>query len=377
MNATPFNSYFDNAATSFPKPPAVAAAMARYCNETGGPYGRSAYPRAVAVARAVEAARALLAQRMGVTREAGVVFTAHATQAVNTVLFSLLKPGAHIVVSPLEHNAVMRPLAALCAARSCSYTVLPHLSDGMLNIARLPAALQKNTVLAIVNHQSNVNGLVQPIGAIAAALGALPLLLDAAQSLGSQTLQLDKWNIAWCACTGHKGLLGPTGTGALYMREPATLAPLMYGGTGSLSESFEMPAFAPDRFEAGTPNIAGILGLGAALEEPPQPRHTRADFLDLLRSVQQLKSLRVLCAQESHYQAELFSFTHVAHSCSHLAHLLAQDYAVETRAGLHCAPLAHQRLGTFPHGAVRISLSPYHTPQDLETLLRALHTLNK
>jgi len=371
----PPNRYFDNAATSFPKPAAVGAAVLRYLNEVGGPYGRSSYPRALEVSRTVEALRDRLAARFGLARPESLVFMPNATTAINTVLHSLLRRGGRVLVSPVEHNAVMRPLAALAARSGVTFGLLPAQPDGKVDVARLAAALTPDVRLAVVNHQSNVNGLIQPLPQIREALGTVPLLIDASQSAGSVPILIDAWRLDYLAFTGHKGLLGPTGTGGLVLRDPATVEPLVQGGTGSASASYEMPGFAPDCFEAGTGNLAGLFGLLAAVEQRPVPQHSRQDFLDLVEGLRGLPGVNVLAAHEPDDQGELVSVRHDRHSSSWLGDELQRRFGIEVRVGLHCAPLAHRTLGSFPGGTVRIAPSPYHSPADFADLLTCLREL--
>jgi selenocysteine lyase/cysteine desulfurase len=346
--------------------------MARYLNEVGGPYGRSAYPRAFEVSRTVEKARDLLAERMEARDAERVVFAPNATQAVNLVLRSLLGRGGRALISPMEHNAVTRPLAAFAARYRACWELMPHFADGRVDPDRIEGMVTADTVLAVVNHQSNVNGVIQPLAEIKRRLGAVPLLVDASQSFGSIPLRVDDWDIDFLAFTGHKALLGPTGIGGLYMRNPASLEPLVYGGTGSTSESFDMPDFVPDRFEAGTPNIAGIFGLLAALQEPAACRHSREDFRRLIEDLKSMPSLRVLCADRFEDQGDVVSLLQPGRDPAELGRLLFDNFGIETRIGLHCAPLAHRTLGTFPGGTLRIGVSRYHSADDFTYLTEAV-----
>ncbi|MEZ4599394.1 MAG: aminotransferase class V-fold PLP-dependent enzyme [Syntrophotaleaceae bacterium] len=366
------NTYFDNAATSFPKPPAVAAAMTRYLNEVGGPYGRSAYSRALEVSRTVEGTRDLLAERMGAGNAERLVFTPNATYAINLVLQSVLGKGGRVLISPLEHNAVTRPLQALASRYGARFEIMPHGADGRVDPEHLASILTGDTVLVVVNHQSNVNGVIQPLREIRAKLGSVPLLVDASQSFGSIPLFADGWNLDFVAFTGHKALLGPTGVGGLFMRDPAGLDPLIYGGTGSASESFDMPGFAPDRFEAGTPNIAGIYGLHAALSEPTPCRHSREDFRRFITDLQSIPALRVLRANRFDDQGDVISLLQPGRDPAELARRLFADFGIETRVGLHCAPLAHRTLGTFPTGTLRVGVSPFHSTDDFSYFIEAV-----
>jgi cysteine desulfurase family protein len=365
------NRYFDCGATSFPKPEAVAQEMSRYLNEVGGPYGRSFYQRALEVSGVVEETRSLLAGLLGDDRPERIVFTHNATHAINIVVKGLALTGKEVWISPLEHNAVARPLRRLKQEGRIRVRFLPAADDGRVLPERLPGLFSRRTGLIIVNHQSNVNGCIQPIREIKEQAGDIPLLVDAAQSLGHLDIDAHGLGIDFVAFTGHKGLLGPTGTGGLYLGRSLP-APFIEGGTGSRSESSAMPNFLPDRFEAGTPNIAGIFGLHAALVHRPSPLHSQQDFFDLLQAVGRLPGLRLHAAQGAEHQGELFSITSTAMDSSTLGMRLYEEHGIETRVGLHCAPLAHWHIGTFPGGTVRISPSVYHRPEDFEILLAAL-----
>ncbi len=366
------NGYFDNAATSFPKPKACAREISRYLNEVGGPYGRSAYGRALEASRTVEEARDMTASLLGAENPERILFTSGATSAINTIIKGLNLKDGYILAGPLEHNAVMRPLEALRVSRNLEIRILPSLKDGRVDMAAAAEMDFSGCLLAAVNHMGNVNGVIQPIGELKAILGKIPLLVDASQSAGHEPITADEWGIDFLAFTGHKGLLGPTGTGGFFIRDGLDLNPLVNGGTGSRSESWETPEFLPDRFEAGTPNVAGLFGLLGSLSEPPRPAHTKEEFLNLLAAAAEIPGLRVHAAAENAYQGELFSITSEKADPSQLGMMLFERHGVETRIGLHCAPLAHRTLGTFPDGTVRIAPGPYHTVQDLEDLLKAL-----
>ena len=366
------NCYFDNAATSYPKPPEVSGAISRYLSECGGTYGRGAYPRILEATGVVETVREQLADRMGIGNPETVFFTRNATEGINTVLFGLDLQDAHVLISPLEHNAVMRPLAELVRRCGLSYDILPHFSDGKVDAKRIGMVLKPATKLVIINHQSNVNGVIQPVREIRRAVDAVPIMLDLSQALGHTAVNIDEWEIDFAAFTGHKGLLGPTGTGGFFARNPELVRPRNFGGTGSNSESYEMPEFLPDRFEAGTPNMVGIYGLYGALTADVAPLHTPDDFRELMESIARLPGISLYRAADSASQGALFSVAHTEIDCGTLALDLQEDSGIETRSGLHCAPLAHKTLGTFPDGTVRIAVSPYHTREDFNHLLGAL-----
>jgi len=371
------NLYFDNCATSFPKPAAVAEAMTRHLNETGGTYGRSAYPRILNSTRLVEECRDQLAGRMGTIQADKIILTANATTALNLMIQGICRKGGHVLTSAMEHNAIARPLEHLRQQGLIEWELLESAADGSILVDKLASKLRPNTILVAVCHMSNVNGMAQSPGEIKQAIGEIPLLIDASQSLGQYPVEVDRWGVDFLAFTGHKSLLGPTGTGGAFLRRPELVEPLVFGGTGSGSDSLSMPAFVPDRFEAGTPNITGIHGLNAALKNRPVACHSADDFATLLSEVKTNKNYRVRCADDFARQGKLFSVVHQRLSSSELAHRFYEEYGIESRAGLHCAPLAHRHLGSFPYGDCRFSLSPYHTVEELNHLAKAIHDVGK
>ncbi|MCE1197391.1 MAG: aminotransferase class V-fold PLP-dependent enzyme [Marinilabiliales bacterium] len=371
------NLYFDNCATSFPKPPQVAEAMRLHLDETGGTYGRAAYPRILRSTGLVEECRERLAARIGTADAGKVVFTANATTALNLMIQGICRKGGHVLTSPMEHNAVARPLSFLQKSGIITWELLDAAPDGRVLPDRIAGKLRADTRLVVICHMSNVNGVIQPLSEIKKAIGEIPLLVDGSQSLGQYPVEADRWGVDFLAFTGHKSLLGPTGTGGAFMRHPEWVAPLLYGGTGSGSDSFDMPEVMPDRFEAGTPNITGIHGLNAALAHPPALHYSPDDFEQLIREVKGFSGYKVRCADDMAHQGKLFSVVHDRLSGSELAGRLFGEWGIECRSGLHCAPLAHKHLGSFPYGDCRFSLSPYHTAEELSHLAKAVYDIGK
>ncbi len=368
------NLYFDNAATSFPKPSGVGRAVAAYLERCGGSYGRGFYPRAVEATAAVEACRDALGRILRGDPER-LFFTSGATAAANLILKGLPLRGRTVWVCGLGHNAVMRPLHYLAQRDGVIINYLPSLPDGTVDADALRPEMLAGAALIAINHQSNVSGAIQPLARIMAAAGDVPVLLDATQSLTAAGIPGLAAPPDYVVFTGHKGLYGPTGTGGAWIADPDRLTPLIHGGTGSRSESLSMPEVYPDRLEAGTPNVAGICGLHAALTDPPQAMHTRDDLRGLLQRIGAIDGVTLHAADAFDRQGETFSVTHCTLSPAQLAERLWTEHGCETRAGLHCAPLAHRTLGTFPAGTVRISLSAYHTPEELDYLARAIETI--
>jgi len=369
------NSYFDNSATSYPKPMEVASEISSYLTEGGGTYGRAAYGRVQKATAQVEKCRDMMATVMGVKDAEKISFTSNATTGLNAIFSGIgLQKSSRVWVSPLEHNAVMRPLWHLQQTVGISINTLPSLEDGYIDVEKLEEFSADEVDWLVINHLSNVNGVIQAMEKIAilARSKGWKIILDSSQSLGEIPVKASEWDLDFVAFTGHKSLLGPTGTGGFYAKDPALLQPTVFGGTGSLSDSYDMPLELPDKFQAGTPNVAGIIGLLAALENKPAPRHTRNDFLDCLNAIEKLPGVRMHRATHEERQGELFSLTHESLSPAELSQSLYDKYGIETRSGLHCAPLAHRTLGTFSAGTIRFSLSVYHTKDDLEYLLKAL-----
>ena len=369
--------YFDNAATSFPKPPEVAEAIRKYLNESGGSYGRSAYPRAFAAAKTVERLRDRMGALLGTKLLDNVVFASCATMALNTVIQGLTWAKKAVLHSPLEHNAVMRPLLEIQKKHGIRLECMPAFADGSIDLERLASMDTSDFDLVVVNHQSNVNGVIQPLESLRSAIGTTPVLVDASQSLGSTPMKADEWDLDFVAFTGHKGLLGPTGTGGLLLRSPDLVSPLIYGGTGSASDQYDMPEAMPDRFEAGTPNLAGLYGLLAAVENKPVCKYERADIEHLLAGLREIPGLAVFCAADVNRQGPVISVSCKSLEPGAFGDELFNDYCIETRIGLHCAPLAHRHLGTFPGGTVRFAFSPYHEAGDFEYLLEAVRKVTR
>lgn len=376
------NTYFDNSGTSFPKPPQVAEAIAHYLTHEGGTYGRAAYPRVFSATAKVENCRDLLAQQLGVGDPAHLSFTASSTLALNTLIKGLdwkrkVQEGKRrVLVSPLEHNAVMRPLTRLSHELGLQLEHLPALEDGSIDVAALSKVPRDGIALVVVNHQSNVSGLIQPLAEIGSWCAEIPFLVDGSQAVGHFPMQLEDWGVDFYAFTAHKGLLGPTGLGGFYAREPDLLQTLIEGGTGSASDSYDMPLSMPDRFQAGTPNMVGIVGLLAALEHAPLPDSAQqAQWWQLIEHLRTLPAYRVLSADQAPQQGSAFSVVHQHKSPSELAQKLFDDFGLEVRPGLHCAPAAHRFYQSWPQGSTRFALSVYHSAAELDYLARALEKL--
>jgi len=375
--------YLDNAATTVWKPPAVGAAMAAFLAGAPGSPGRSGHRVALDVARQIFDVRVALAEFFGLDDARRLIFTRNATEALNLALHGWLRADDHVVATSLEHNAVMRPLRHLRETRGIRVTWVAADGEGRLDPAAVAAAVRPATRLVVVNQASNVVGTLAPLAEIRARIGAVPLLVDAAQSAGAVPIAVEREGIDMLAFTGHKALHGPTGIGGLCLAPGIELDPLVLGGTGSRSESDAQPEALPDRLESGTPNTVGIVGLGAALawrdslaggtaDIAAQERALAAALLAGLREIPEVK-LHGPATMEA--RLPVLAFNLVGRACSDIAHELDRQHGVMTRPGLHCAPRAHQTLGTFPAGCVRLSLACSNREADIAPVLSAIRTL--
>lgn len=377
--------YLDNAATSWPKPDCVHEAMLRYMRDIGASPGRSGHRLANEAERVRFNAREAIGELFGMPDPTRVVFTCNATSALNLAMRGLLPPGAHAITTSMEHNSVMRPLSAL-EQRGVAVAVVPCRPDGSLDARAIDEYVRPQTRLIVVNHASNVCGTILPIreiGAVARRHG-IPLLVDAAQTGGCWPIDVRADHIDLLAFSGHKGLLGPTGTGGLVLGDDFDtdlLPPLVYGGTGSRSEHIQQPEFLPDKYEAGTPNIVGIAGLAAGVRyilEKGMERirtHERALTQRLMDGLGRIGRLRIVGTQDANRQTSAVSFTIDGRAVSEIAQSLDEQFGIMCRPGLHCAPKAHQTLGTLPNGTLRLAPGWFSTEGEIDAAVDAVASL--
>lgn len=369
--------YLDNAATSWPKAPGGVEAMSRFLLEEAGNPGRSGHRLARTALERVEATRRALARLLGISPPERIVFTLNATDALNMALKGLLRPGDHVITSSVEHNSVTRPLRAL-AEQGVQVTKIPCFGDGVVDVEALARAFCPNTRLVVLTHASNVAGTLQPVAEVARlahAAGAL-FLVDGAQTVGAIPFRVADLGADLLAFSGHKGLLGPTGTGALYVGPGVDLRPVREGGTGTSSELDVQPLDLPHRLESGTPNTVGIVGLGAALEylERRGVEDIRAHEVALMRvlreELREVPGLRLYGPEDPARCAGALSFTLPGLEPAEIGAILDAWFDVAVRPGLHCAPDAHRTLGTFPSGTVRLSVGPFNTADEVYQVVR-------
>jgi cysteine desulfurase/selenocysteine lyase len=378
--------YLDNAATSWPKPPQVLAAMARFLTEVGANPGRSGHRLSVEAGRIVYAAREAVAELFHAPDPLRVVFGMNATEGLNLALRGLLRPGDHVVTSSMEHNSVMRPLRAL-EREGVPVTVVPCSPEGFLDPQAVLSALRPETRLVVLNHASNVTGTLLPVAEVGRALhrmGGPLLVVDAAQSGGAVPIDMQANGIDLLAFTGHKSLYGPMGTGGLIIGERVPLEefrPLIRGGTGSRSEREEQPDFLPDMCESGTPNAVGLAGLEAGvrwvLERTVEV--LRAHEVELTQrlsdGLREIPGVTVYGPDDARLRTAVVSFNIAGMEPSEVGMRLDEEYGIMCRVGLHCAPAAHRTIGTFPAGTVRFALGAFTTREEVDAALRAVARL--
>ena len=369
--------YLDNGAASFPKPKAVVEAVGRVLETVGASPGRGAHRHAREAAAIVSECRKKAARILGVADHDRVVFTGNATQSINLVLKGWLRPGERVLYSAMEHNAVARPLMKL-AAEGVRAEMIPCGPGGELDLDALARMLRIEARLVVLVHVSNVNGALMPVDEAAdmCARAGVPLLLDAAQSAGVQPIEAERPGIGMVACSGHKSLLGPPGVGILYIRAGLDVQPLVEGGTGSRSEELEQPDFCPDRYESGTVNLAGLAGLSEGIgyiletgmdsirEHEIGLAHHMENELSGIAGVRVFKPVR--------RGSGTVSFTVEGMNPNDIGAILDQAFDIAVRSGLHCAPLAHRALGSFPGGTVRVSPGFSTSVEDVEYFLNSI-----
>jgi cysteine desulfurase family protein len=373
--------YFDNACTSFPKPSEVVDSMRDYYLRIGSSPGRSGHSLALKASRLVFEARESLSQLFHVPRSERLVFTCNATDALNLAIMGLLSEGDHVITPSMEHNSVMRPLNYLLKKGIIDLSIVPCSEEGHIDLDALKRSIKKNTRLIAVNHASNVVGTIAPVGEIGKISGEIPFLVDAAQSAGAVRIDVEAMGIDLLAFTGHKSLYGPQGTGGLFVREGIDLKPLRLGGTGSKSDSWDHPNFLPDKYECGTPNTPGIVGLGEGVRfvlsqgideiRQHEMRLTRS----LLEGLGDIEKITVYGPKNPYEQTPTVSINVKGREASEVGYRLDRQFEIMTRVGLHCNPGTHKTIGTFPHGTVRLSMGFFNTQEEVGQVLEALREI--
>ncbi len=376
--------YLDNAATSWPKPPEVAESMRRCLEESAANPGRGSHAMAVRASRVLFDARKKLARLFNVPNPNDIVFAFNATHALNMAIQGYLRPGDHVVTSSLEHNSIRRPLEALRRTRGIEVTYVEADGEGQLDLNQVEAAVTRRTTLIAVTHSSNLLGSIVPVGQLGALARTkgVKLLVDAAQSAGSVPIDVEAMKIDMLAFPGHKGLMGPQGTGGLYVHPEIELEPLMFGGTGSQSESPDQPLVRPDRYEAGTLNAVGIAGLSAGvqfvLDETVETIGERERKLTehMHRELREIPGVTVLGPKPGVERTAIVSFVIEGADPSETALILDQHYGIAVRSGFHCTPLGHETAGTIGTGAVRASPGYFTKESEIVSFIEAVKEIS-
>lgn len=375
--------YFDNAATSFPKAPGVSDAMKFYLDSVGASINRGVYASAQEAGLKTLILREQLCGFFHHSDPNHAILTAGNTASLNFVIKGFLQSGDHVLVSSLEHNAVMRPLKQL----GIDFDRVPCDAEGFLDLNAAEALLRPSTKLFVLNHASNVSGTVQDAKSVGTLckLHNIPLVLDAAQSAGHIPVDFDAFSLSALTVPAHKGLLGPQGIGALLLAPEFAqkLSPLFAGGTGSMSDSEELPRYLPDRFEPGTPNLPGIYGWSASMDYVNQVglaalrEHEITLTKRFLDGLDGISGLRLVGTRELSRRVGVIAVDFLRMDNAEAADRLEREYEILTRCGMHCAPSAHKALGTFPQGVVRFSVGYRTTEAEVDCALRAIKELTQ
>lgn len=374
--------YLDNAASSWPKPPQVIARMEENLREYAANPGRGSHSLSMRASRTIFEARVKVAKLFGVKNPDNIAFTQNATEALNLATKGLLEAGDHVITTSLEHNSVRRPLEFL---REIGVEVSYVQADehGRFDAEHIRPAIRENTRMIVAAHGSNLTGTLLPvaeIGALAKEHGIV-FLVDVCQTAGVYEIDVEAMKIDLLAFTGHKSLYGPQGTGGLYIHPDLDLKPLMHGGTGGYSELIEMPPTRPDRYEAGTRNTAGIAGLLGGLEFLEETgletirAHEEALTERLHKGLLEISGVTVYGPPVGELRVPIVAFTVDGFESHEVGFILDRNYNICVRSGLHCAPLAHETVGSLEHGLVRASIGYFNTESDIDTLIEAIRDI--
>lgn len=356
--------------------------MTEVMERAGGNPGRSGHRLSIAAAQVIYDTREEIAEFFGIADPLRVIFTANATSSINLALKGILKPGDHVITSSMEHNAVMRPLRSL-ERDGVRLSIIPCAEDGTIDAAKVAEAIQPDTKIIVMLHASNVAGTLLPVAEIArvAHRARALFLVDAAQTAGAMPLNMSAVGIDLLAFTGHKELQGPPGIGGLIIGDDVDISriiPLIHGGTGSRSESEEQPEDLPDKFESGTPNLAGIAGLGAGLQWIRERgiehirEHMQGLSQVLIQGLSTIPKVKIYGTLDPERSLAIVSFTVAGKHVSEIGLRLDEEYGILSRVGLHCAPAAHRTIGSFPEGTVRLAPGMFNTVQDMQETIKAI-----
>ncbi len=375
--------YLDNAATSWPKPEIVYQTMDQFLREKGGNPGHGSHSLAEAASKVISETRLQVARFLHVPETDRIVFTLNCTDSINIALKGLLKPGDQIIISSLEHNAVMRPLNKLVEKGVEIICVPVSRETGYCQVHEIEKAITPKTRIIEMIHASNINGVIQPVeeyGNLARRYG-LVFMVDAAQSAGHISIDVQNANIDLLAFSGHKGTLGPPGVGALYISPRISLETIREGGTGSVSESDSQPEKLPDKFESGTLNSVGIAGLGAGIKFILEKglnnivKHENDLIQQLIEGLSVIPGIQIYKAMDGAVQVPVVSINIDGYDPGEVGVILDQAFEIKVRTGLHCSPAAHKSIGTYPKGTIRLSPGYFSTEGEIEITLQVIRKI--
>lgn len=379
--------YLDNASTSFPKPKAVADSIYNYLTNIGGNPGRSNHPNALQSNRIVISTRETLADFFNFDKIENVIFTNNITTSLNMLINGILASGDHVITSSMEHNSVIRPLHNLNTTIGVELDIISAESNGIIDVSKFENAIKPTTKLIIITAASNVTGSIQPIKEIGALCKkhGIYFILDSAQGAGVLDIDFKELNLNALAFTGHKGLMGPQGIGGFIIDDTLNniCVPYIVGGTGSLSHSLIQPDFLPDKFESGTLNIPGIIGINEGIKfiqkEGVNTIYEHNSYLRnyLINELLNIKNISIHGELSPSKGTSCVSISHSNWDISELSYMLDCDFNISNRSGLHCAPLAHKTIGTYPNGTVRLSIGYFNTLEEIKYTINAVNTISR
>lgn len=374
--------YFDNASTAFPKPVKVINGMIEYFTNIGGSPGRAGHILSRKGEKIIEETRVLMCNILGIdeSKKNQVIFTYNATYALNMVIKGTVEKGDHVIISSFEHNSVARPVKTLEDIGLITYSVWECDNNGLFDLNKLETLITTKTKLICLNHASNVIGVIAPVKEVSelAKKYNIKLLIDATQVAGAMLLEYGDLDIDFVCFTGHKCLLGPSGIGGFYAKNPKSLKTIIEGGSGSNSHSPFQPTSIPEKFESGTINYLGIAGLNEGLKFIIKENILEIQSYEnslvfyLLDQLKKIPEIKIYGTQDLNLKIPIISFTVAKLQANEVCHLLDSEYSIMTRGGLQCAPLIHKAIGTYPNGTLRISLGYYNNLAEIDSLITVL-----
>lgn len=376
--------YFDNAATTFPKPDIVYDRVMKVMKEYGANPGRSGHKLALKASREIFETRNLISKFFNTGNPMNIIFTFNCTESLNIGIKGILKPGDHVITTSMEHNSVLRPIKYL-EKTGVESTIIKADEKGIIDPLDIQRAIKPNTKLIVTTHVSNLTGSIMPIKSIGeiAKENNIYYLVDAAQSAGVYNIDVQKMNIDILAFPGHKGLLGPQGTGGLYIRDDIDLDGMFQGGTGSISYSLEQPEIKPDKYESGTINAPGVIGLGEGIRYIMEKGINNIRIYEeeltkhFIEEAMKIDGIKLYGPLDINKQGAVVSLNIRDVDSSEVSYLLDEEYDIAVRPGLHCAPLAHKTIGTFEQGVIRFSFGLFNTHKEIEYGIKALKEIAK